>query len=162
MVALALLIGQQRDPEGEEGKDPVLHVREGPSGGCIRHTSLAEGIEGPIPPFGTDLGKVPSAAGHRAGQEALEEVAPRGDEFRAELPHMFGVERQAQVLRDLEVLSEGLGSLHPEDAGLLPYRCTGGLEDVHDEPLEGVGLVQATASSLTGARISSLRTRTES
>ena len=104
MEALSFLVRQERHAECEEPQESVLdsvHVRTHP--GLRPQAGFTEPAQDPIRTGDRAPGRIPLAPTSDDGDEALQEVAARGDELGLELPTALRIEGQREIRGHLEV-----------------------------------------------------------
>src|SRR2546425_2525026 len=149
METLAFLVGQERHAECEEPQESVLdcvHVRTHP--GLRTQAGVAERARDPFRAGDLVPGRIPQAPTSDDGDEALQEVAARGDQLGPELPAAFRVESQREIRGRFEIVLDRLGGLDPDERVARRHEGPEVGERFDDERLQGRGVAHAeTASS---------------
>src|SRR5256712_13848433 len=114
METLAFLVGQERHAECEEPQESVLdcvHVRTHP--GLRTEAGFAERDRDPFRAGDLAPSRIPLAPARDDGDEALQEVAARGDQLGLELPKALRIEGQREIRRYFEIALALRGWLDP-------------------------------------------------
>jgi hypothetical protein len=114
MEVLPLLIGHQRHSERElkeDGRVDIVHLAADP--GFRAEVALRQSVLNPIARGRFESGDIPTTAADGEGNDLLEEVAARGEEFRSELSHTIGVQGHHEGRGDLELGPQAIRHLSP-------------------------------------------------
>src|SRR5207244_1547544 len=155
--ALSFLVRQERHAECEEPQESVLdsvHVRTHP--GLRPQAGFTEPAQDPSRTGDRAPGRIPLAPTSDDGDEALQEVAARGDELGLELPTALRIEGQREIRGHLEVVLDGLGCLDPYERFARGHDGPEVGERFDDERLQPRGFAHAEAASSAPPRTASL------
>jgi len=136
MEALAFLVRQERHAESEEPQESVLDpVHVGTHPGLQTQAGFAERDRDPFRAGDLAPRRIPLAPASDDGDEALEEVAARGDQLGLELPAAFRIEGQREIRGHLEIVLDRLGGLDPYERSARGHDRSEVGERVDDERL---------------------------
>ncbi|TLZ79874.1 MAG: hypothetical protein E6K07_02760 [Methanobacteriota archaeon] len=157
MKALAFLVREERHSECEEPQESVLdsvHVRTHP--GLRTQAGFAERGRDPFRSGDLVPGRIPLAPTGDDGDEALQEIAARGDQLGLELPASVRIEGQREIRRHLEIMLDRLGGLDPDERSARRHDRSEVGERVDDERLQRWDVAHAEAASSAPPRTASL------
>src|SRR5438128_4472433 len=157
MEALSFLVRQERHAECEEPQESVLdsvHVRTHP--GLRPQAGFTEPAQDPIRTGDRAPGRIPLAPTSDDGDEALQEIAARGDQLGLELPASVRIEGQREIRRHLEIMLDRLGGLDPDERSARRHDRSEVGERVDDERLQRWDVAHAEAASSAPPRTASL------
>src|SRR3989442_1072479 len=163
METLAFLVGQERHAECEEPQESVLdcvHVRTHP--GLRTEAGFAERDRDPFRAGDLAPSRIPLAPARDDGDEALQEVAARGDQLGLELPTALRIEGQREIRGHFEIALDRLGCLDPYERFARGHDGSEVGERFDDERLQGRNVAHAEAASSAPPRTASLTSFTSS